>query len=406
VLLPPGYSSNTKTSYPVLYLMVGTDSDAGFSSYLWTGQGSYNGVNLGPNVEQDMAAAAAAGHPMIVVMTDDSYTGLSTNWDDLDSQQAPVNGVAENNPDAAAIEPAPQWQSYFLGQVVPFIDKQYRVETSGSGQFIAGASAGGGAAMSYVGAVDEDQHFHTGPYQNLAFGAAGSFSGADDFFATRCLRGLSLHLRGRESYWTGSTRGLSPPATAVMGGPDNVCAEGAHPPRALRAIRARSHSGRRAIPVPSDDLPGHADPHVPHLRRRSPQSQLLTGRGVLRRDHDREFRRSARRHAEPGEPTGPNVDPVQQPGSWTTAAGRRPVRPPSSVSDQRTTARTTPGQNCVNIYSGGSHSPAYWIPDQASFFNWLAPQANPRPPDTPMPTRRIGPRLPARGPRVPDLSER
>jgi diacylglycerol O-acyltransferase/trehalose O-mycolyltransferase len=130
VLLPAGYGSDSARRYPVLYLLHGADSD--YRS--WTRDGD--------------ARAITAHARMIVVMPDGGTDGWYTDW----YQGArPVQ---------------PRWETYHVGELVPWIDATYRTIAARRGRAIAGLSMGGYGALSYAAR-------HPG-----TFAAAASFSGA------------------------------------------------------------------------------------------------------------------------------------------------------------------------------------------------------------------------------------
>ena len=130
VLLPAGYGSDASRRYPVLYLLHGADSD--YRS--WTQYGD--------------ARAITAHAPMIVVMPDGGADGWYTDW------------YAGNRP------VQPRWETYHVGELVPWIDATYRTIAARRGRAIAGLSMGGYGALSYAAR-------HPG-----TFAAAASFSGA------------------------------------------------------------------------------------------------------------------------------------------------------------------------------------------------------------------------------------
>jgi diacylglycerol O-acyltransferase/trehalose O-mycolyltransferase len=130
VLLPAGYRSDSGRRYPVLYLLHGADSD--YRS--WTRDGD--------------AQAITAHAPMIIVMPDGGTDGWYTDWYE---GARPVQ---------------PQWETYHVGELVPWIDATYRTIAARRGRAIAGLSMGGYGALSYAA-----RHPAT-------FAAAASFSGA------------------------------------------------------------------------------------------------------------------------------------------------------------------------------------------------------------------------------------
>jgi len=132
VLLPAGYRAAPRRRYPVLYLLHGAASD--YRS--WTRYGD--------------AEAITARAPMIVVMPDGGADGWYTDW------------YAGNR----AVQP--RWETYHVGELVPWIDATYRTIAARGGRALAGLSMGGFGAMSYAAR-------HPG-----TFAAAASFSGALD----------------------------------------------------------------------------------------------------------------------------------------------------------------------------------------------------------------------------------
>jgi S-formylglutathione hydrolase FrmB len=132
VLLPAGYDQNPDQRYPVLYLLHGA-------------QGNYtNWTTVGD------AEATTAGAPMIVVMPDGGQGGFYTNW---------VNRQAYG---------PPEWETYHIDELIPWIDDHYRTIAARDGRAIAGLSMGGFGAMSYAARHPD------------LFDWAGSFSGAVD----------------------------------------------------------------------------------------------------------------------------------------------------------------------------------------------------------------------------------
>ncbi|HEV3229220.1 MAG TPA: alpha/beta hydrolase family protein [Solirubrobacteraceae bacterium] len=132
ILLPAGYSSADGRRYPVLYLLNGSLDD--YRS--WTDKG---------NAEQ-----ITAGLPLIVVMPDGGKGGFYSDWYN--------NGLGG----------PPEWETYHVGELVPWVDAHYRTVGSRAGRAIAGLSMGGFGAMSYAARHPD------------VFVAAASFSGAVD----------------------------------------------------------------------------------------------------------------------------------------------------------------------------------------------------------------------------------
>jgi diacylglycerol O-acyltransferase / trehalose O-mycolyltransferase len=132
VLLPSGYRTDKPRRYPVLYLLHGAFDD--YRS--WTDKGA--------------AESITAGRRLIVVMPDGGQGGWYTDW---------VNR-GQGGP--------PEWETYHIQQLIPWIDDRYRVNPTRGARAIAGLSMGGFGAMSYAARHAD------------LFAWAGSFSGAVD----------------------------------------------------------------------------------------------------------------------------------------------------------------------------------------------------------------------------------
>lgn len=132
VLLPAGYDRNRRRRYPVLYLLHGALDD----ETAWTAKGD--------------AEQLTRRYPIIVVMPDSGEGGGYTNW---------FNG-GRGGP--------PQWETYHIDQLIPWIDTHLRTRATRAERAIAGVSMGGFGAFSYAARHPD------------LFGQAASFSGALD----------------------------------------------------------------------------------------------------------------------------------------------------------------------------------------------------------------------------------
>jgi S-formylglutathione hydrolase FrmB len=130
VLLPAGYAAHPRRRYPVLYLLHGALDN--YTS--WTVKGD--------------AEQLTAHYPVIVVMPDTGPNGDYTNW---------YNGGAGG---------PPEWETYHIDQLLPWIDAHLRTRPARAERAIAGLSMGGFGAMSYAARHPD------------LFAAAASFSGA------------------------------------------------------------------------------------------------------------------------------------------------------------------------------------------------------------------------------------
>ncbi|MEA2124544.1 MAG: hypothetical protein QOI80_1326 [Solirubrobacteraceae bacterium] len=136
ILLPAGYDAHPNRRYPVLYLLHGCCDFDVPGSRAWTTHGE--------------AEEATAGLPLIVVMPDGGRGGFYSDWYN--------NGLGGT----------PMWETYHLGELMPWVDREFRTRAEREGRVIAGLSMGGFGAMKYA-AEHPDR-----------FVAAATFSGAVD----------------------------------------------------------------------------------------------------------------------------------------------------------------------------------------------------------------------------------
>src|SRR4051812_19195623 len=136
VLAPAGYDPASERRYPVLYLVHGCCDD--WRS--WTDKGG--------------AEAESAPYPVFVVMPDASAQNTSDGW------------YADWFNDGAFGDP--RWESYHVGELIPWIDAHLKTIAARRGRAIAGLSMGGFGAMSYASRHPD------------LFAAAAAFSGAVD----------------------------------------------------------------------------------------------------------------------------------------------------------------------------------------------------------------------------------
>ncbi len=129
VLLPVGYddAANAGRQYPVLLLLHGASAD----ERAWS-------------THFDFPAHHDADG-LIVVMPDGGRDGFYSDWED-----------------------GPAWESYHIGELLPWVDHTYRTYGDRAHRGIAGLSMGGYGAMEYASRHPD------------LFVAAGSFSGAVD----------------------------------------------------------------------------------------------------------------------------------------------------------------------------------------------------------------------------------
>lgn len=118
ILLPTGYSTHRHKRYPVLYLINGTSG----LPFDWVKSGG--------------AEQITAGRPLIVVLIDVDQNGEGggwcTNW---------FNNGAHG---------VPEWETFHIDQLIPWVDRNLRTIAARDGRAIAGLSQGGFCSMSYA----------------------------------------------------------------------------------------------------------------------------------------------------------------------------------------------------------------------------------------------------------------
>jgi enterochelin esterase family protein len=151
VYLPPDYLSNTTARYPVLYLLHGGggDEDA------WIGMGR-------ANIILDNLIAKGKTKPMIVVMPNGNATQTVSQGFGLGPTPARQSVIAPLPPPLQAAggrgaapggrggQPQPYAGSYpesLVKDVIPFIEKNYRVIANKDSRAIAGLSMGGSQTL-------------------------------------------------------------------------------------------------------------------------------------------------------------------------------------------------------------------------------------------------------------------
>lgn len=131
VYTPPGYNSRQSKRYPVLYLLHGAnDTAAG-----WTDVGKVNFI-------LDNLIAEKKALPMIIVMPG--------------GHTVPFDGPQTNN--------TPTLERYLLEEVIPQVERKYRLAVGRENRALVGLSMGGGQALR-IGLDHLDM-----------FGAIGAFS--------------------------------------------------------------------------------------------------------------------------------------------------------------------------------------------------------------------------------------
>ncbi len=141
IYTPPGYEAGSE-KYPVFYLLHGaSDSDDS-----WTSVGRAGFI-------LDNLIAAKKARPMIVVMP-------------------AVHTSARFSPGGRGMNSAPdEFGEDFLRDIMPYVEKNYRVLVGGEHRAIAGLSMGGAQALN-ISMAHLDQFAYVGVYSSGVFGLA------------------------------------------------------------------------------------------------------------------------------------------------------------------------------------------------------------------------------------------
>jgi enterochelin esterase family protein len=138
IYTPPSYE-DSKTSYPVLYLLHG----AGGDEETWTSNGR------APQIMDNLIAQGKA-KPMIVVMTNGNANQAASPDQILPPPMPPRLAAAPGAPGgrfSSTIENYSPFPNSVVNDVVPFIESHYRVIGNRDSRAIAGFSMGGAATL-------------------------------------------------------------------------------------------------------------------------------------------------------------------------------------------------------------------------------------------------------------------
>ncbi len=117
VYLPPGYETSDR-SYPVLYLLHGSGDD----QTGWVQFGEVLNIT-------DKAIADGTATPMVIIMPDGN-TGRKGYFNDIKGDW--------------------NYEDFFFQELVPYVEKKYRVKSAKQFRAIAGLSMGGGGTFMYA----------------------------------------------------------------------------------------------------------------------------------------------------------------------------------------------------------------------------------------------------------------
>jgi enterochelin esterase-like enzyme len=146
VYTPPGYDDNDDR-YPVLYLLHGGgDEDSGWSTI---GRAGFILDNL---------LAAEKAEPMLIVMPNGS----------LPRPEVRIDPAGTTAPNLAQLQN--QFTNELLNDIVPFVEKSFRVKADPAHRALAGLSMGGGQTLRVLTA-------HPDKFAHVAIWSAGLFGG-------------------------------------------------------------------------------------------------------------------------------------------------------------------------------------------------------------------------------------
>ena len=151
IYTPPGYESG-KGKFPVFYLLHGAgDSDDSWSS---VGRAGFIVDNL---------IAAKKAKPMIVVMP-------------AGHTRATTFRRSDTSTNSTARPPVDEFAQDFLTDIVPHVEKHYRVQTDREHRALAGLSMGGGQTLN-IGVPNLEKFGYLGVFSSGVFGIAGGNRG-------------------------------------------------------------------------------------------------------------------------------------------------------------------------------------------------------------------------------------
>ncbi len=143
IYTPPGYDTDNKKHYPVLYLQHG----AGEDERGWMKQGHANFI-------LDNLIASGKAVPMIVVM-DCGYAAV---------------GNSPLAPGLAGLQRGiKEFESVFINEIIPDIDANYRTLSDKQHRAMAGLSMGGAQTL-YITLSHLDQFYYIGAFSGAGFG--------------------------------------------------------------------------------------------------------------------------------------------------------------------------------------------------------------------------------------------
>ncbi|MBN2012122.1 esterase [candidate division KSB1 bacterium] len=159
IYTPPGYETNHKKKYPVLYIQHGGGED----ERGWAQQGK-------TNIILDNLIADGKAVPMLVVIANGNA-------------QKPGMTARGYNDEAMAV-----FKEELIENVMPFIERNFRVKTGAKNTALAGLSMGGGQSF-FTGLRNTDVFANVGVFSTGLFGGIGRGS-SDPFDPEKIVPGI------------------------------------------------------------------------------------------------------------------------------------------------------------------------------------------------------------------------
>lgn len=131
VYTPPGYMKDNAAKYPVFYLISGTTD----TEEAWFKVGRVNMI-------LDNLIAEGKARPMIIVMP---YGNVQARIAEQKRGQKPADPIVRDN--AEALARANSFEQDLVNNLLPYIEKNYRVYTDKANRAIGGFSRGGGQTL-------------------------------------------------------------------------------------------------------------------------------------------------------------------------------------------------------------------------------------------------------------------
>ncbi|HUV71110.1 MAG TPA: alpha/beta hydrolase-fold protein [Terracidiphilus sp.] len=169
IYTPPGYDTNSKTRYPVLYLLHGW----GENEFGWTFQGHVDQI-------MDNLIAAGKAKPMIIVMDNlnavkPGEDGSIYNARGVITQAVPPPPPPPGTPPARPmLKLSSTFTDMMFTDLMPMVEKDYRVAPGRDNRAMAGLSMGGFQTFN-TGLQNLDKFAYLGGFSGNCMGFGGAF---------------------------------------------------------------------------------------------------------------------------------------------------------------------------------------------------------------------------------------